>query len=154
MNIITKKFLIIILSLILFGCGYTPLYKNTKNLDFTISISDTIGNREVNNLIKSKLKSYTQSSNVKKFDIKIITDYQKNIIAKDTTGAASEYKIILKAIFQISTSQFNKEIKFEENFNMKSIDDKLEEKDYEQSIKNSLANIISRKLILQLSQVK
>jgi len=154
MNIITKKFLIIILSLILFGCGYTPLYKNTKNLDFSISISDTIGNREVNNLIKSKLKSYTQSSNVKKFDIKIITDYQKNIIAKDTTGAASEYKIILKAIFQISTSQFNKEIKFEENFNMKSIDDKLEEKDYEQSIKNSLANIISRKLILQLSQVK
>ena len=35
---------------------------------------------------------------------------------------------------------------------MKKINDKLEEEEYEKSIKTSLTNIILRKLILQLSK--
>ena len=37
---------------------------------------------------------------------------------------------------------------------MQSFNDKLEEQDYENSIQDSLTNIITRKLILRLSQVK
>ena len=37
---------------------------------------------------------------------------------------------------------------------MKSISDKLEEQDYEEDIQSNLVNIITRKLILQLSLVK
>ena len=37
---------------------------------------------------------------------------------------------------------------------MESITDILEEQDYEKTIKNSLVNIIVRKLIIQLSQIK
>ena len=37
---------------------------------------------------------------------------------------------------------------------MQSISDKLEEQDYEESIKSSLTNTITKKFILQLSQLK
>ena len=37
---------------------------------------------------------------------------------------------------------------------MQSFSDKLEEQDYEESIQDSLTNIIVKKLILQLSQIK
>ena len=43
---------------------------------------------------------------------------------------------------------------FQESFNMNSISDKLEEKDYEENIKSNLVNIITRKLILKLSLEK
>ena len=37
---------------------------------------------------------------------------------------------------------------------MQSMNDKLEQQDYEKNIQNSLTNIIIRKFILQLSQIK
>ena len=136
------------------NCGYTPMYKNLKNLNFSVEIKNSSGNRDINNKIKNKLNSYEIKDIDKVYLIDFKTDYKKNIVSKDSTGAATEYKIILECIFIISNSEFNKELKYVETFNMQSFTDKLDEKDYEQSIQNSLTNIIVRKLILQLSQIK
>ena len=75
-------------------------------------------------------------------------------MAKDTTGAATEYKIIVETEFNIISKEFQKQIKITESFNMQSMRDKLEEQDYENNINDNLSNTISRKLILQLSQIK
>ena len=136
------------------NCGYTPMYKNLKNLNFSVEIKNSSGDRDINNKIKNKLNSYEIKDIDKVYLIDFKTDYKKNIVSKDSTGAATEYKIILECIFIISNSEFNKELKYVETFNMQSFTDKLDEKDYEQSIQNSLTNIIVRKLILQLSQIK
>ena len=150
-----KKILILILPIFLLtGCGYTPIYKNIKNVNFSIELEETTGDRIINNKIKSKLLSYTLENKDKNFIISFNSKYNKNIVAKDTTGAATEYKIIIETEFNISSPNMNKQITLVENFNMQKINDKLEEKDYEESIKNSLTNIITRKLILRLSQLK
>ena len=150
-----KKILILILPIFLLtGCGYTPIYKNIKSVNFSIELEETTGDRIINNKIKSKLLSYTLENKDKNFIISFNSKYNKNIVAKDTTGAATEYKIIIETEFNISSPNINKQIKLVENFNMQKINDKLEEKDYEESIKNSLTNIITRKLILRLSQLK
>tara|TARA_Y100001958_G_C21066698_1_gene427649 strand:- start:56 stop:514 length:459 start_codon:yes stop_codon:yes gene_type:complete len=150
-----KKILILILPIFLLtGCGYTPIYKNIKSVNFSIELEETTGDRIINNKIKSKLLSYTLENKDKNFIISFNSKYNKNIVAKDTTGAATEYKIIIETEFNISSPNINKQIKLVENFNMQKINDKLEEKDYEESIKNSLTNIITRKLILRLSKFK
>ena len=82
------------------------------------------------------------------------TEYKKNIIAKDSTGAATEYKIIVSSKFKINSIVFNGEVGFTESFNMKKMSNKLDEKDYEENILNNLANTITRKLILKLSQIE
>ncbi len=146
-----KIFLLFILTQLLTNCGFSPLYKDFNNAGFTINILDVSGDRMVNNLIKNKFKNTNQDTN-KIYNVVVDSDFTKNIIAKDTTGAATEYKIIIQIKFTITSENLNKEIFYKENFNMKKINDKLEEEEYEKSIKTSLTNIILRKLILQLSK--
>ena len=151
----TKKILTIILTVfILAGCGYAPIYKNLENVNFSINILEFSGDRTINNKIKSKLTNYTVNEREKKFNISFNSKYKKNIVAKDTTGAATEYKIIIETEFEILSSNLEQKLKLVESFNMQKINDKLDEQDYEESIKDSLTNIIARKLILRLSQLQ
>ena len=143
-----------IIFLVLIGCGFTPVYKDIKNVKFSVNINNITGDRYINNKIRSELSSYSLEVKDKNYDINIKSDYLKNIVAKDTTGAATEYKLIINVQFDISSANVKKTLTFNEKFNMQSISDKLEEQDYEESIKESLTNTIVRKLILQLSQLK
>ena len=136
------------------SCGYSPLYKDLSNVNFSITLNEVSGNRKINNLIKSRLNAYNSNNAEKKYDIDINTKYTKDIIAKDTTGAATEYKLTINAYFKVNSNNYKKELIFQESFNMKSISDKLEEQDYEENIQSNLVNTISRKLVLQLSVAK
>ena len=149
-----KSIYIITIFLLFISCGYSPLYKDLGNVNFSIKLNEINGNRTINNLIKSKLNTYSSNDAEKNYDIDINTKYIKDIIAKDTTGAATEYKLTIVASFKVSSSDYEREFLFEESFNMRSISDRLEEQDYEENIKSNLVNIVTRKLILQLSQVK
>ena len=149
-----KSFNLIVIFLLFISCGYSPLYKDLSNINFSITLIEANGDRKINNLIKSKLNSYNSNDAEKNYDIDIKTKYIKDIIAKDTTGAATEYKLTINASFKISSDNYKREFVFKESFNMKSISDKLEEQDYEEDIKSNLVNIITRKLILQLSLLK
>ena len=147
-----KKFFILIYVIFLWGCGYQPLYQNLSNTDYNILIKEINGDRDINNLLVSKLKSYNSNNTNKNYEITINSIYNKEIVAKDTTGAASEYKIIVSVNFKIIGNKLNKDVNFTEDFNMKSLSDKLEENDYEKNIKSTLINSITRKLILELSK--
>ena len=149
-----KSIYIITVFLLFIGCGYSPLYKDLTNVNFSISLNEINGNRTINNLIISKLNNYNSSDAEKEYDIKINTKYTKDIIAKDTTGAATEYKLTINASFRVNSNDYEREFIFKESFNMKSISDKLEEQDYEEIIKSDLINTITKKLILQLSLVE
>ena len=147
-----KKFFILIYIIFLWGCGYQPIYQNLSNTDYNILIKEINGDRDINNLLVSKLKSYNSNNTNKNYEITINSIYNKEIVAKDTTGAASEYKIIVSVNFKIIGNKLNKDLNFTEDFNMKSLSDKLEENDYEKNIKSTLINSITRKLILELSK--
>ena len=149
-----KPIYIITIFLLFISCGYSPLYKDLSKNNFSIILNEVNGNRTINNLIKSKLNAYNSNDAQKKYDIDISTKYLKDIIAKDTTGAATEYKLTIRASFKVSSNDYQREFIFKESFNMKSISDRLAEQDYEDDIKSNLVNIISRKLILQLSLAK
>ena len=154
MTVINKKLILIIFPIFLISCGFSPVYKDLKNLDFSIVLKDVSGVRKINNIIRSKLNSYFIEDSSKNYYISLSSTYKKDIAAKDATGTATEYKLTVNAKFLITSENFNKELKYSESFNMQSISDKLEEQDYEENIQESLANIITRKLILQLSQIK
>jgi hypothetical protein len=157
MNKYKKILYIIFIPILFFSCGYQPMFKGLKNLNFVLKVNNSSGDEKINRLITSKLLNYsTQDSNenYKKYDVEFITKYQKLIVAKDTTGTATEYKISIEAKFKIVSGEFEKEFKYIESFNMKSFSDRLEEQDYEKNIQNSLVNIITRKLVMQLSQIK
>jgi hypothetical protein len=149
-----KKSLIIILLIFLSHCGFSPMFKNINNLQYNIIVESLNGDRDINNLIRSNLKKYTSIENRDELKIKVNTKYEKNIIAKDSTGKTTNYQIKILAIFEVDYSEGQKIITIEETFDYKSIEDKLVELDYERSIKNNLTNIIISKLITQISRLK
>ena len=152
--IIKKILKIFLFSILVGGCGYSPMFLDFDNSNLAININETTGTRKINNLILSNLKSYSKRETENKFNISFNTDYIKNIIAKDSTGSATEYKIIVDATFTIESSKYNGQMKFSESFNMQSMSNKLDENDYEENIQTNLTNTITRKLILRLTQLK
>ena len=147
-----KIFILLVLSLILSGCGYVAIYKNAGEFNYKILVAEHTGNRDMRNLINSRLEKYSEIKSAKSFIIKINTIYQKNIIAKDVAGKATDYKIEVTSSFDIKSEVVNKIIKINETFNVKSMNDKFEEQRYDTIVKNNIANAIVKKIILQLSR--
>ena len=150
MKFFEKIFSICLISLLLLSCGYTPLYKNQKNLDFSISVTNISGDRKINNLAKAKLKRYSLIEKEKNYNVVINSEYSKTIVAKDTAGNVTDYKISVIISFDVTSEKFNKFFEFDESFNMKKLGNKIEELDYEKNIKNNLVEIIAQKLVAQL----
>ena len=140
---------IIIFSLILFlaNCGFTPIYLQNKNINFSIEEVNYIGDRDLNTYLKINLDRYKNEINNKIF-LNVETKYNKNILSKDSTGKISSYQLNVEVIFVIKST--NKKIIIAEKKIINTMDDKFEEARYEKSIKQSFAYSISNKLISEL----
>ncbi len=142
-------FIIIILS----NCGYTPRYALNKNVNFTIDLVEISGDREFNNFLKSKLIRYkdTKEINKKSYKLNLTTTFTKNIKSKDGAGLAKDYELSINVETLIkSEGMETKKLRFEEKFVMKKIDDALDERNYEKSIKENFSDIILERIIFYL----
>ena len=149
-----KKNFIIIFFILLFtiSCGYTPIYTNKNVQNIQINITTMTGDDEINNLINLKLKKYDNLETTKSFDVEISSTYEKEVVAKDSTGSASDFLLSTEIIVTIVNQNIPKQtLIINEKFNMKNIDDELKQREYEKSIKEMFANQIVQKLILKLS---
>ena len=141
---------IIILSLIFFlaNCGFTPIYLKNDNIKFSIEQIEFTGDRDLNNFLKINLDRYKSEKNSNKIFLNIKTEYEKNILTKDSTGKISSYQLYAEAIIVIKST--NKTIRIKEKKILESKDDKFEEARNEKSIKQSFASSLSNKLISEL----
>lgn len=151
-----KKFIILtVLFVILNNCGYAPLYLGS-NSKFSIQIVKQSGDRDINNLLSSNLKRFSNKSEDTKVNHEIIINslYEKTIIAKDAKGKSTDYQLRIEVNFKINTEGKTKIVNFTEIFNMKSQDNNFDEKKYESIVKKNMINTIVQKLILQLNTIK
>ena len=141
---------IFVLSLIFFltNCGFTPVYLNNTDVNFSIEEVNYIGDRELNNFLKVNLNQYKKGDTDNKIYIEADSKYEKIVLSKDGTGKATNYQLIAEVSFLIKPT--NKKIIITEKRNMDSKSDKFEENKYERSIKQSFASLISSKLISKL----
>lgn len=149
-----KSFLFLILSIFLSNCGFTPMYKNMNDIKFNISITEFNGNRDINNLINSNLKKYSNIDGAKIFEIKISTIYSKDSIAKDSKGNSTDYRIKVITSFEIKKDKLLKEITIIESFDYKSISNSFDQLKYEETVKQNIVNITIKKLISQLTRLQ
>jgi|TARA_B110000003_G_C16441611_1_gene454267 hypothetical protein len=126
------------------------------NFNFKIESIDLEGDKFINNYINAQLKKYSLAENEKKFQIKINTDYKKNITAKDLAGAATDFELILNTNVKINRIDDNNvedvNLTLTDRFNMKKNEDKFEEDSYERLLKINLATSVYEKIIFNLSK--
>jgi len=145
---IKKNIIFIYLIFFLTNCGFTPIYLNDTDLNFSIEKVNYIGDRDLNNFLKTNLIKYKNEKSKNKIYIEANSTYRKIILSKDSAGEITAYQLEAEVIFSIMP--LNKKIKINEKKIMDSKDDKFEEARYERSIKQNFASAISNKLSTEL----
>tara|TARA_B100001939_G_C16483466_1_gene422336 strand:+ start:96 stop:551 length:456 start_codon:yes stop_codon:yes gene_type:complete len=149
-----KKFTILLM-IIFFtsSCGFTPIYSNKNNNNISIEVLSFTGDRKLNNFLKSSLNRYENNDKAsKKISLEILTNYQKNILSKDSTGTVNKYELIADVTFTIIPN--NQKLSFSQSKIMENMSNKTDEKDYENSTKQIFANTIINELIYKLAEIK
>tara|TARA_A100000164_G_scaffold353177_1_gene359555 strand:+ start:184 stop:642 length:459 start_codon:yes stop_codon:yes gene_type:complete len=147
-----KKILPLIFILnFLSSCEYQPIYSSSNKSNYQIIITELSGDKKLNKYIVENLKRNSQRNSVKIINIKINSEYSKQILAKNTLGSTTDYQARAIVKFEINKNEIIENLLVNEKFNYQKISDSYEEKSYEQTIKSNLASSISQKLILRLS---
>lgn len=150
-----KKFILI---LILFNfvshCGFTPLYSNKSNMNFSIETIELEGDRTINNFFKINLNQYNNNQYNKKFNIKIKTTFNKEILSKDKAANITNYELSSNAIIEIKLNEkLIKELNITEKKIVDDIDDNFEEQKNERITKQTFASSMANKLLTELSML-
>ena len=152
-----KKIFTLLLFLFLSSCGYEAIYskKNSKNYNFFISKLSFVGDRGINLRMKEKLNNYTLNEKNKNFALKILTSSTKEIVAKNTLGDAVTFKNTISTNIEVSMNgEFKNSFVIVESFIYNNNSNRFNLKRYEKEIKNNLAETITDKLILKLSNIQ
>lgn len=144
-------FLFLILFIFLQHCGYSPIYSNVDNFKFNFNIIEIQGNENMNNIVSSQIKKYSNNSGAKNYDLKIQTQYKKDILTKNKKGEATNFTIKTKIEFKIVNTNKNQIFSFEEEIKSSAIDNQYELEKYENSIQNNFIKSKIDELILNLS---
>ena len=146
---------LIILSFLIYSCGFTPQYAGFKNLEFDLVVDNVSGDRDFNNVIKSQIKRYDRGrDDAEKIKISYESNYEKIILTKNTKGEATKYNLKVKVIFDISSENFSTKILFEDEFSIDKIEDTIEENNYIKIVKSNFAERAIEKVISSIRQKK
>ena len=150
-----KKFLILIISFNLIShCGFTPLYSNKSDVNFSITSIEFKGDKELNNFLKNSLNKFTNNESEKKYTIKINSNYSKNVLSKNKAAETTNFELSTDTTFQIlSNSKIIKEFKISEKKIMDNIDDDFEEQKNEKIAKQNFASSMTNKLVTEISML-
>ena len=146
-----KKILIIFSLILLTSCEYKPIYSSANKSNYKIIVTELTGDKKLNKFIVENLTRNSEKGSNQIVNIKINTKYTKSILAKDSSGNATDYQANALTTFLIDRNLVTKQFDINEKFNFQKMSDKYEEKSYEENIKKNLAKSISQKLILRLS---
>jgi len=137
---------------VLVSCGYVPIHSVNSNFNFYIeNINLKGGDEDLSKFVKINLARYS-SKNGKKFNIEGTIDYSKNSISKNSAGEVQEYELTASATFTVNSELYEKYYEFKESSKFKKLADNFEERQYEQTLKQSLAQSITSRLLMQLSK--
>ena len=145
-----KKTITIFLFILLYNCGYSSIYSNTKYNDLKLNIISMNGDIDFNNQIKTHATLYSNLNSQNEYDIIINSNYKKDIITKNSSGVATDYKVIATVNFEVKIDGKDKNINFEETIKIVNNSDIFKQNTYERNLKRNFASSIVKKLITKI----
>ena len=150
---ILKKIIIILLStLYLTSCGFTPIYSK-KNFDFQINNIQFEGDREIKAILLSNLRTYkTKEKDKYNYDLNIKSEKKVEIASKNTKGEATVYKININSIVEVFLDDKLLLTKHYNNSSIYSSEKKIiKMKEVESRNLSNLSSKLASEIILTLS---
>lgn len=156
-----KTLKILLISILLTGCGFSPVYKNIDNLDIKISVIETEQEKTLTNedrllynYLRAELNKYKSNNQLtKEALVSFETKYEKISIVKDNSGKSTDYEARGQVKFLIKLDDKEENITFSEKIYFKNLENSFNEANYERIIIKNFANSISKKLIFKLKNL-
>ena len=145
-----RNIIAIIFLIFLSNCGYSSVYKDSKSNDIFMNIVSMQGDKLINNLIKNQLELYSNVSSQNIYNINISTNFQKITLAKNSSGAATNYQLTVNSNFEVNFKGEIFNYSFKESLDIKNFSDTFEQNNYENTIKINFASSMREKLIIKL----
>ena len=145
-----RNIILIFCLIFLCSCGYTSIYKNQKSQDFQINIIEMVGDNEFNNLFRNELGLYSNTDSNEKYDILVNSKYQKIIVSKNSSGVATDYRILVNTKINVNLNKETKKLEFNESINIKNNSNSFEQNRYERNIKRNFASSIREKFLIKI----
>lgn len=145
---------IAIIFLFLSNCGYSPIYSNQKDLDLNINIVGLEGEKNVNTFIAQKLSKYKSENSGKTYDVKIISEYEKDSLTKDETGNTTNFRLILEVDFMVSINGNTKKLNFVEKFDIEKDESLFEQNKYEKAVRKDMMDLIIQKFVSKILAIQ
>ena len=146
------KKILLSLVLILYGCGYQPVYinKNLNNLEFKEIILK--GEKDLNRIIVDSLSLKENKSNLLLNSLQINTDTLVEETSKNSKGQAQTYRTIITTELLITNNEeILKNKIFTEDFSYNSRDNKFELVEYQDEVRDDIIKKIIEEIIIYLS---
>ena len=149
-----KVFLLFFL-ILLNSCSYKPLFYDEKII-FDISEIKIEGDKKLNNKIERNLQKKVSNSNSNKiFKLKIITNKERKITSKDSSGNPESFRLTIITNLIVEDDKKNvKNFSYNKSQEYVSRDNKFDLKNYEKKIEDNLIIQISNEIILALYTFK
>ena len=149
-----KSFIIIIICLFLQNCGFAPIYSDNKEKKVSLNLIKIEGDDEMNSIVSTSLKRYSNNSSEKIYNLNITTDYKRNVLSKNKKGEITNYLLISKISFEVLNNENAEIYNFEDETKSANISNQFEFKQYEKAIKKNFINLKIDELILRLSNLQ
>tara|TARA_B100001121_G_scaffold226264_1_gene199489 strand:+ start:105 stop:563 length:459 start_codon:yes stop_codon:yes gene_type:complete len=149
-----KALFIVILYFFLQSCGYGPIYTDDKNVNLKIDIKNISGDNDINNLVSTQIRKYSNLAAKKSISLNIKSEYTKNVLSKNKEGKITNYLIKSRVEFIIVNSEVGETYVFEEETKAASMDNQFEFKKYENTIKSNFINSAIEQFIMKISSIQ
>ena len=155
MKIIRETIIVLLLTLGLTSCGFSPIHSK-KNLNFQINEIEFEGNRQVKAIILSNLSPYkTKEKDRYNYDLIIKAEKKVEPVSKNKKGETTVYKLNIDSIVEIT---LDGKLILTKNFNKSStyLSEKktLKLKEVEYRTLSNLSSKLADEIILTLSLAK
>ena len=139
------------------SCGYTSLYSQKNDLNFTILNLELDGNFLINNYLKQKLEIYQEIDSEKEFEIEIKTTLNKFSVGKDSKGNTTNLRLVANLDLDINKinnegEQIKQTTSFSESITIKKSEINYEQSIYEEILIKNMSELLFKKLVFYLSR--
>ena len=147
---ILRNLLITLITLFLCGCGYQSIYSNNNKLNLSIGEIFLKGDLNINRKVLSLTRiREMKEDKANSYDIKINSEKINKIIAKDSSGNASIFKMIINInVTLIKENQKKTEKLFTSSFIYNNSPNKFDLTKQKNTAKEDLVKRLAEKIIV------
>ena len=150
-----KKIFLILITLFLYSCGFTPIYSSKDSNYRIISFNKNVNNN-LTNYIQNSISVLSNKESKKNFSINLNFNESTSVILKDSKGDPKKNRLTIDIDLTVMDNVGNlitlKE--FSENFEYNISDNKFDTKEYEKNIKFNLVEDITQQILVFLANLK